>query len=96
VREHMADCTSPILLVGDFNETPMSHLYQLFQPEMKDLFKSGRGLGLTYPESSPLLRIDYILGSKNIVGEEFEVMNDISLSDHLPIKASIRAYKNNH
>lgn len=95
VKSHMAQYDGPILLVGDFNETPMSYLYQSFKPEMKDLFKSGKGYGATYPESSPLLRIDYILGTKNIVGEEFEVISNISLSDHLPIKSSITISKLN-
>ena len=95
VKRHIEQCDSPVILVGDFNETPMSYLYQIFNKDMNDLFEKSQNMGFTYPESSPLLRIDYIMASKNIFGEEFEVLRNISLSDHLPIKSSITVSKNN-
>ncbi len=90
VKAHIKKCEYDVLLGGDFNETPMSYLYNLMNNNLDDHFKKGYGYGATYPESSPIVRIDYLMSSKNISCKRFEILRNISLSDHLPIKSTIK------
>ena len=89
VKEHIANSQHDVLLAGDFNESPMSYTYQLMREHLGDHFSCINGFGATYPQSSPLVRIDYIMSSKNIECEQFEILRNISLSDHLPILSTI-------
>lgn len=86
--DHMQECPYPIIVSGDFNEAPMSYLYQKLKGNLLDGFKNAKGLGGTYPESQPIVRIDYIFHSKKITCHNFQILRNISLSDHLPIVAS--------
>ena len=84
------------LLVGDLNMTPTSRAYQHLKTELRDAFvEAGRGLGHTYPTTLrtmgsdltlPLLRIDYILHSPDLVATRAWV-GQSSGSDHLPLTA---------
>lgn len=75
----------PTLVVGDFNDTPMSYTYRQLSKGYSDAFKKrGNGFGITYAGSIPGLRIDYILGSKEVQFTKYECLS-IELSDHYPI-----------
>lgn len=75
----------PTLVVGDFNDTPMSYTYRKLARNYTDAFKAkGNGLGITYAGSIPGLRIDYILGSKEIDFTSYKCP-DVKLSDHYPV-----------
>jgi len=75
----------PTLVVGDFNDTPMSYTYRQLAKRYTDAFKKrGNGIGVTYAGSIPGLRIDYILGSKDIQFNSYECL-PIEISDHYPI-----------
>lgn len=78
----------PTLVLGDFNDTPLSFTYRQLAKGYKDAFKKkGNGIGITYGGAVPGLRIDYILASKEI---EFKSYNcpKVDLSDHYPIICS--------
>ena len=78
----------PIILCGDFNDTPTSFTYKQLSKDLNDSFtNSGRGLGSTYNGKIPALKIDYILYSPNLNQVDFET-NEVKLSDHYPIKSS--------
>lgn len=86
---HKAQCQYPAILIGDFNNTPYSFVYQLLGDTMKDAFlEKGNGLGTTFTFDFFPMRIDYIFAS-----EHFEVLNferiDTTFSDHYPIKATL-------
>ncbi|WP_432410800.1 endonuclease/exonuclease/phosphatase family protein [Rasiella sp. SM2506] len=86
---HKAQSKYPTLLMGDFNNTPFSFVYQLLGATMNDAFlERGNGLGTTFTFDVFPMRIDYIFTS-----EEFEVLNferiDTTFSDHYPIKATL-------
>lgn len=85
VKDHASRVDHPIIITGDINETPMSYVYQVLSRNMNDAFRTGRGMGLTFPRDYPLLRIDYAFLSKNLKAHNFEVLRNISLSDHFPI-----------
>ena len=71
VSNHISNCPYPVLLCGDFNDTPISYSYsEILSNNLKDAFvESGKGLGMTYIGAFPSLRIDYILHSKSIVSK---------------------------
>ena len=75
----------PTLVVGDFNDTPMSYTYGQLTKRYTDAFKKkGNGIGITYAGAIPGLRIDYILGSKDIEFKSYKCL-PVELSDHYPI-----------
>jgi len=77
------------LLAGDFNDTPSSFVHAEVSELLEDSFtKKGSGLGITYAGKLPLLRIDYIFGSKEFEVLEFET-HSILRSDHYPITANL-------
>ena len=89
VAGYIRDSPYPVLLCGDFNDTPDSYAYWHIRGQLQDAFlQRGFGIGRTYTGISPTLRIDYILAS-----DRFEVLQyhrvARSLSDHFPILADL-------
>ncbi|MFA0963175.1 endonuclease/exonuclease/phosphatase family protein [Roseivirga sp. BDSF3-8] len=82
----------PVLICGDFNETPYSYTYRKLNAFYDNAFEeAGRGFGVTYLPFSPfLLRIDHQFYDDRLVATTFETMKDIKLADHYPIRASYR------
>jgi len=75
----------PVILCGDFNDSPSSYCYQSFRNYLKDAFiTAGSGTGRTYIGKFPSFRIDYILYQSPIEIFSFKTYN-IQLSDHKPI-----------
>lgn len=76
---------TPLILAGDFNDTPASYIYQRATRVLGDPYtEQGRGFGTTYHGPYPAFRIDYILHSKDIVPLSYKrVKTDIS--DHYPV-----------
>ena len=76
----------PIIICGDFNDTPLSYTYhQMRNAGMNDAFlQVGHGLGKTYCGRLPLLRIDYFWHSDDIVPMTFTRVKK-KMSDHYPI-----------
>lgn len=77
---------TPIIICGDFNDTPLSYTYhQLFKAGFVDGFvKGGRGIGHTYAGKLPLLRIDYVWGNEQIQPMSFKRLKHKG-SDHYPV-----------
>ena len=64
IKAHMSTSPYPIILCGDFNDTPTSFSYKQLSEGLIDSFTyAGTGLGQTYNGKFPKLRIDYILHS---------------------------------
>jgi len=79
----------PIILCGDFNDTPVSYAYNKLSVGMKDAFKeSGSGIGTTYTGPFPSYRIDYILFNEQFDGFNFKTVTT-TFSDHKIIKTLI-------
>jgi len=96
-RSHQADVLSthienspyPVLVCGDFNDTPISYVYRNMRGELKDAFReSGAGMGGTYNGRLPSLRIDYIFHDKKFQSYQFNT-HRIDFSDHHPITTII-------
>ena len=85
IKAHMNTSPYPIILCGDFNDTPISFSYKQLSKGLNDSFtNSGTGLGQTYNGKFPTLRIDYILHSPEFKNNSFKTIK-VNLSDHYPI-----------
>ena len=81
----------PVLVVGDFNATPMSKVSRILHENLDDCFLKGSfgKLGNTYMFNSFLgIRIDYILCSESIKTIHSEV-DTVKYSDHYPLIATV-------
>lgn len=90
VKCYVSSSPYPVVLCGDFNDTPASFVYNRIIEELTDSFcESGSGLSSTYPNLFIPLRIDYILHSKNSFQSiHYKVINE-DLSDHFPITTTL-------
>ena len=86
VLESMSSIKGPIIICGDFNDTPLSFTYRQMQKAgFVDTFtKVGRGIKPTYAGKLPLIRIDYIWGNNGIKPLKFKRIR-YKGSDHYPV-----------
>lgn len=84
--EGIPDKDVPVILCGDFNDTPLSYTYRRVQKAgYKDTFISvGHGIKPTYAGKLPLLRIDYIWANDKVTPLRFNRCRQKD-SDHHPI-----------
>lgn len=89
LSKHIASCPHPIILAGDFNDTPQSFTHrQIHNLNFQDAFeKRGKSLGYTYGGTLPLLRIDYTFADKHFEFIKHRVIRK-RMSDHYPILTS--------
>jgi endonuclease/exonuclease/phosphatase family metal-dependent hydrolase len=93
VQAHIGRSPYPVIVCGDFNDTPTSYTYNTISRGLNDTFKvKGNGLGATYNGKMPFLRIDYIFTDPSIHILKHEVMRT-NISDHFPVCASIEMRK---
>ncbi|MFI5150069.1 MAG: endonuclease/exonuclease/phosphatase family protein [Bacteroidia bacterium] len=89
INEHLRNCRYPVIICGDFNDTPNSYSYHTLGGGMKDAFlESGSGFGQTYYGKFPSFRIDYIFHSPAITSWNYKTIHT-DLSDHYPITCSV-------
>ena len=86
VKRHIKRSPFPVIICGDFNDTPSSYTYRNLAQGREDAFvQSGKGFGITYAgENFPAFRIDYILYDNLYQSRNF-IRHKISLSDHYPV-----------
>ncbi len=89
LKKHIKQSPYPVILAGDFNDTPLSYTYQTLAPQFKDCFREkGGGIGSTYAGRIPGLRIDFILTDPKFEVSSFKTLRK-KYSDHYPIRASL-------
>jgi endonuclease/exonuclease/phosphatase family metal-dependent hydrolase len=87
LKEYVNKSPYPVLVVGDFNDTPVSYSYTKIRRGLHDSFvNSGYGAGFTYKGNYPPNRIDYILYDNSFINSFFEIIK-VRYSDHYPIVA---------
>lgn len=76
----------PLILCGDFNDTPLSYTYRRIQKAgYRDTFiEVGHGSKPTYAGKLPLIRIDYFWANDKVTPLRFERYRK-KASDHYPI-----------
>ena len=88
IKEHMKSSPYPIILCGDFNDTPLSYAYNTISERLNDAFKeSGKGIGQSFIKI-PALRIDYILYNENFKSYNY-IQHKQNLSDHYAVSCEI-------
>ncbi len=89
LREHLDQCPYPVIVCGDFNDTPVSYTYHTVRGDLEDSFiQSGQGTANTYNGKLPSFRIDYILHSSKFASYNFAV-STLNHSDHYPISCDL-------
>lgn len=89
VTEHLQRSPYPVIICGDFNDTPVSYTYNQFDKYLYDAFRNtSKGMGFTYAGKVPAGRIDYIFHSESIGSRDFEIQDE-KLSDHYAISCTL-------
>lgn len=90
VKRHIETSPYPVIVTGDFNDTPTSYTYRIMRRGLKDAFvEAGYGAGFTYRGKYPPNRIDYILYNEEMYCNDFDIVK-VRYSDHYPIIAYFR------
>ncbi len=93
VKNHINKSPFPVIVTGDFNDTPVSYSYRKIRKGLYDSFvQSGYGAGFTYKGNYPPNRIDYILYDNVLASTNFEIIK-LRYSDHYPIISYLRKNK---
>ncbi len=89
LSSHIRNSPYPVIVCGDFNDTPVSYTYQKIRDDLHDAFvKAGKGTGNTYRGNFPSFRIDFIFHSKSFRSFNYQT-HRINLSDHYPVSCEI-------
>ena len=90
IRAHMKTCPYPIIVMGDFNDPPMSYTYRKMTEGMMDHYREkGGGISSTYAGKFPNFRIDYILSSEDFGEVKSYKTLPIELIDHRPVVSTL-------
>lgn len=100
IRAMQADSIAPlvegspydVIVCGDFNDTPMSYVYNRLRGKLKDSFiDKGRGITNTYRGFFNLFRIDYVLHSDSLETLSYQtpVLQGVG-SDHNPVVVTLK------
>jgi exonuclease III len=81
----------PIIVCGDFNDTPISYTNHIMSQGLTDCFvESGCGLGLSYNRKGFNFRIDYILCTQEFTPLYSFIDSKMDASDHYPMICSMK------
>lgn len=76
----------PLVVSGDFNNTPVSYGYNTIKGDLEDAYlEAGNGYGYTYRYFMKLYRIDFVLYSGTKLKAKNYRTGDIDFSDHSPV-----------
>ncbi|MBN2806343.1 MAG: endonuclease/exonuclease/phosphatase family protein, partial [Prolixibacteraceae bacterium] len=85
LKNHIEVCPYPVIVCGDFNDTPVSYTYQTMRSLLNDAFiEAGRGVSNTYRGKLPPFRIDYIFYSDHFKASQYKRPR-VTYSDHYPV-----------
>ncbi len=88
VQELIDDSPYPVIVCGDFNDTPASYAFNIISNNLKNAFQEqGSGFGVTYNGAFPNFQIDYLLCSNEFDVCDYKIIKE-KYSDHYPVKAS--------
>ena len=89
IENNISSSPFPVLVCGDFNDSPTSYTYNTIKGNLKDTYiKSGSGLGRTYIGEFPSFRIDYIFTDTSLESSNYKTHPE-ELSDHHPISVNL-------
>jgi endonuclease/exonuclease/phosphatase (EEP) superfamily protein YafD len=86
VQRHIRESKFPVIVTGDYNDTPYSVVYEQMRRTLPNSFEdAGRGFGFTYNRLPRFIRIDHQFHDADLTALDFQTINDIKYSDHYPI-----------
>lgn len=89
INEHIKNSPYPVVICGDFNDTPVSFVYSQFSSHLTDAFiNCSSGIGSTYVGKLPAGRIDYIFHSPELKSTNF-VIQKKAFSDHRAVSCAV-------
>lgn len=88
IKKHITESPYPLIVCGDFNDTPLSYAYHSIKGKLTDAFNySGKGIGNSFVKI-PALRIDYILHNNEFKSTNYKRHSQV-FSDHYAISCEI-------
>jgi len=89
ISKHVKNSAYPVIICGDFNDSPVSYTYRTMRGDLKDAFvEAGKGFGGTYNGRLPSFRIDYILFDPSFDAYNYK-RDKVELSDHYPVTVTL-------
>jgi endonuclease/exonuclease/phosphatase family metal-dependent hydrolase len=89
VRQQLDSSPYPEIICGDFNDVPNSYTYFKIKGGRKDSFtEAGKGIGRTFSNVAPTLRIDYIMTDPRFDVKQY-VRYFVPYSEHYPVIADL-------
>ena len=87
LKEWIRASPYPVIVGGDFNETPYSYVYGKIRGVLASTFEDkGSGFGFTFNEMPYFIRIDHqFYDDKRLKLIDFKTINDVKYSDHYPV-----------
>lgn len=93
VKELIEDSPYPVIVCGDFNDTPASYSFNIISNGLKNAFREqGSGVGVTYNGAFPNFQIDYLLCTEQLDVTKFKIIKK-KYSDHYPVSATFKLIK---
>jgi endonuclease/exonuclease/phosphatase family metal-dependent hydrolase len=90
ITDFISKSPYPVILCGDFNDSPVSYAYRTLKGELNDAFmEAASGLGRTYIGKAPSLRIDYILYDKKLQAYDYYAKG-FDFSDHKMVSCKLK------
>lgn len=85
----------PVVICGDFNETPYSYVYGRLRKRLANAFElKGSGFGFSYNKLPKFIRIDnQFFDDKKLTILDFKTHREVRFSDHYPLTGT---YSFNH
>ena len=89
LKAHIQNSPHPVIVCGDFNDTPVSYTVQSVRKGLTDSFRSkGSGMGATFHHFPIPLRIDYIFHDSDFLTSNYRSVN-ADYSDHRPLVVDV-------
>jgi endonuclease/exonuclease/phosphatase family metal-dependent hydrolase len=86
LARHIRSSPYPVIVCGDFNDTPASYAYKKISNDLEDAFtEAGSGTGNTYRGNLPYVRIDYVFSNSPFKATRYQTKK-FDWSDHYPVK----------
>ncbi len=88
LAEKLRHIKTPLIVCGDFNDTPQSYVYRRVRGDMRDaVVEVGLGPTITYNSKGFWFRIDHIVHSSHLHVVDVE-KGDSKASDHYPLQTT--------
>ncbi|MBO0952748.1 endonuclease/exonuclease/phosphatase family protein [Fibrella forsythiae] len=88
VESYVTGSRYPVIICGDFNETPMGYSYGKLSRNFRNAFEEvGQGMGFTLNRHPYCVRIDQQFVSQDWHIKTCQTLSAISFSDHFPVLA---------